>query len=239
MRSHVVVVIPHGSRMIVKSGDKIKKGEKLSESWASENEVIPVASLLGVSPQKTPKYLVKKIGEKVSEGEIIAQKKDLFSSVAIKSPTDGQIAEINLKDGSLIVSAGIGTEGIVSPVSGVINDAVRGKIEIEFEGESFEGEEGGGQEAFGEMVYLPGKKINVLDEIPDVDGKIVFGMEITEAASAKLDAMGGVGLIFHKNTEEVYSPYIRVKEDVMDRLKSDVGKTVYLYPDSKKIVVPK
>jgi hypothetical protein len=73
--------------------------------------VVPVARLLGIEPADLPGAMLRKVGDKVRNREVIAKAvKGLYGQKEYEAPTDGVIEEISDKSGRIIIREEFGKE---------------------------------------------------------------------------------------------------------------------------------
>jgi len=106
MSSTVHYSLPDNSLLLVKSGDEITPKTVIAKSDITfSDENIAIADILHIKPSQIFKYLKAGIGESVMKGQIIAEKKSLFSSSIIKSPFTGKLKNVDLKKGILTIKS--------------------------------------------------------------------------------------------------------------------------------------
>ena len=102
MSTIITLPISPSAKILVGVGERISSKTILAKfSQAHEAETIHLAKLLSVGNSKISQYLKKKIGEKITAGEVIAQKKGFFSSTVVKSPISGKLVDLDLSKGTL------------------------------------------------------------------------------------------------------------------------------------------
>ncbi|OGG27014.1 hypothetical protein A2960_02615 [Candidatus Gottesmanbacteria bacterium RIFCSPLOWO2_01_FULL_39_12b] len=240
MKSSIQLPITSGMKILVSEGDKIDINTVLAEIKTSDqNKMIQLSKLLNIKADQIPKYLVKIIGDEVNEGEIIAQKKGLFSNYIIKSPLTGKIKEIDLKAGTMTLIDRESKEinKLYSPVSGRVAVIEKANLSISIDGEVFKGKDGSGQDCLGELVYLPGENLSALDINHEVSKKIVLCQGLYEEGIVKLDVLEAKGIILKKKLDDIPIPWIQISEEVFSKLTEYAGKTILLWPKIKQIVV--
>src|SRR4030042_2983341 len=86
----------------VSANDNVLKGQVIaSKSNVGEDEIINLSKLLGVSPLKIGKYLLKNPGDKILKNEIIAAKKGLIGTgrKRVVSPVTGTLFKVEENSG--------------------------------------------------------------------------------------------------------------------------------------------
>lgn len=131
--------LPKKGKIIVSPGDKIEKDDILAEYHENLPVHIDLGKILKIPPRHVYETLIKKPGQEISEGEIIAQKKTLFGKRVAKSPINGLIMGLEEKSGVLEVETQGKSRKLMSPVSAIVDDVVPGKtVVLDFTGESFD-----------------------------------------------------------------------------------------------------
>ena len=244
MKTIIRLPIPSQAKVLVEIGDKISLKTCLVEAdLRSGEEIIPLASLLHISPSRIPQYLKKAIGEEVQNGDLLAEKRSLFISSAVKSPLKGKIKEIDLKMGTLTLVytdlSGITEKRrrISSPVAGKISAIDKNGIDIEVEGHVLRAIKGEGEEVTGDLDYISGSETDIFDIDSEVNEKIVFCRGLPEEGVVKLEVLGAAGCIIQKAGNNLSLPWVEVNEEVAKKLGSYQGKKIWLRPKEKEIVV--
>jgi hypothetical protein len=215
------ISIPPKFKVVVKKGSSLSKGALLAEIPREKIPHIALHDLLNVNPAEIRKYLVKKVGEEVAKGEIIAKKRGVFSTTQIKSPVEGIFSIIESMPGFIEIRTKKSGK-IVSPVAGIVNSKTDKSIIIETEEEALAGENGEG-DSRGELIRLDNAN-NLFKIGKSVDKKIVFGKELTATSVAKIKVLGGVGVVITKKIDGLNLPYIIVRDVV--KLDNFIGEVV-------------
>ncbi|MCX6654317.1 MAG: hypothetical protein NTY03_04250, partial [Candidatus Bathyarchaeota archaeon] len=98
--------LPIKGSTLVTIGDKVSHDTILAEGFISGDPIIinPI-NYLDCEPQKIKSYMLKKVGEKVKKGEILAKSSfllGLFKNVCV-SPIDGTVEFISDVSGQIII----------------------------------------------------------------------------------------------------------------------------------------
>ncbi len=89
----------------VKEGDKVEAESVVAHCEVSAGQrLVKVAHVLGVSRKSVKKYLLRSVGDRIYQGEIMARKKGVFGlgKNELRSPVDGVITDID-QNGDIIV----------------------------------------------------------------------------------------------------------------------------------------
>lgn len=195
--------LPMPGEVLVKKGDILKAEDIVARTELPGNvQPINVAGLLSAPPEDVPILMIKKVGENVKEGEIIAQSKGFFGlfKSTVKAPADGIIESISNITGQVIlreppipveVNAYVdGTVVEVVPNEGVIMETVAGFVQGIF---------GIGGERIG---YIKPLVKNPEDELtpdlitPDCKDKVLIGGSFVSCEALKKAAsVGAAGVV--------------------------------------------
>lgn len=98
--------LPIPGEVLVEEGQEVDfKTIVARTELAGEPEIIKVAILLGIEPEDIPQYMMKKVGEEVKEGEIIAHYRAFFGLIKryVASPVDGIVESISDITGQVVI----------------------------------------------------------------------------------------------------------------------------------------
>jgi len=239
MKTTIKLPVPTGARILVNCGDKISDKTVLIESFLEQEEkIIPLAEILQIPPGNIPKFLKKAIGAQVKKGDLLAEKKNFLVSFRLESPDDGKIKEIDLKNGTMILltgNASVSRKKITSPLGGKITAVGKNYLDLEIEGQSYPGLKGGGNEAVGELYFEKDLKFHDID--CQIEDKIIFCQSMSEEMMVKLEVLEAAGCIIQKANVNFTLPWIQVDENVTEKLSREKGKTVWLRPEEKEIII--
>lgn len=223
----------------VKIGDKINEKTAVCQSVSANDTVIHLNHLLKVKQETIPKYLKISIGQAIHKDNILAEKKSLFSTLTVRSPHDGELKEINLKDGTLIISRKETKlkEKQTIPVKGIVKDINHDHIEIEIEGVKVKGKKGGGSNQVGELFFIAGDSPSFLDIDAEVEERIVLVKQLTANTMVKIDALGALACITEKVGEQMTLPYLVVEADSFLALKKHHSERAWLRPENLEVII--
>ncbi len=115
--------LPIPGEVCVEVGDNVSYDTIVARAQIKGNpEVVKAALLLGVAPEELPKYVTKKIGDKVNANEMFAAKNAFFDAIKkrVTSPVEGTVESISKVTGQVIV------RGLPVPVE--VDAYVPGKV---------------------------------------------------------------------------------------------------------------
>ncbi|MBS7620256.1 hypothetical protein KEJ21_06405, partial [Candidatus Bathyarchaeota archaeon] len=98
--------LPIPGEVFVKVGDTVDYNTIVARAQIrGDPEIVKAAIMLGVEAEDLPRYVKKKIDERVSKGEVIAAYNALFGLIKkqVVSPVDGTIESISNVTGQIIV----------------------------------------------------------------------------------------------------------------------------------------
>ncbi len=195
--------LPIKGKVIVEKGQKVSGDDVVARTELPGNvTTLNIAGILSIPPEDIKNYMLKKEGDEVKKGEIIAQSKGLFGlfKTTVESPIDGTIESISSITGQVIlreypqpieIKAYIdGTIKTVLPEEGVIVETWASLIQGIF---------GFGGERRGYIKVVVSSPDEVLTEnhiTPDMKGcLIVGGSLVTTQAIKKALSIGVKGVV--------------------------------------------
>ncbi len=187
----------------VKLGDKVRARDVVARTFLP-GDVTPVnmASKLGCNPSEVHNLTLKKEGDEIKKGELLAESGGLFGLFKSKviSPIDGSIEIISRITGQVQLRGEPRPVSIDAYIDGKVTAVHENEgVDIEATGSFIQGIIGIGGEAFGEIIIRVGGTDEELtpDKIDDgCKGKIVVGGSyVTHAALKKAAAAGVSGVV--------------------------------------------
>lgn len=241
--------MPGNGVLLIKKGDKVARDGKLAEFEEEITAQIPLLKHIKAKPQELKKYLLKKVGDKISAGEIIAQKKNIFSKKSFKSPVKGVIKAYDEEKGILTVAVQSLKHTLKSPVAAVINDIDENTIILDYKGSVYQGKEAGGGKV-GTVYILSGRNENV--EIVKINKNmehgILVGYRWSAAAVNKAFVFdcGVVGVEFEENMQKITAnkylaetplSYIIVGRDCFEEIIKYNNATATIIGSERKLII--
>src|SRR3989338_8748127 len=126
-------VIPGVGTPLVKVAEKVEPADIIARYEASSGQrLVKLASVLKVHGRSVQKYLVKRIGDRIYRGEVIALRKGFLgmSKKMVISPADG-ILDSLLPDGSVMIKFLPTPRKLASAVSGTVRVVIPHSITIQ------------------------------------------------------------------------------------------------------------
>lgn len=236
----------------VKAGDSVSAGQLLAErSIAGSDHEIHIAKLLEIPSQIAYKYLVKRPGDRVSEGALVAVKKGALGIGGKKaiSPVDGTVFKFENETGILTVrsSAESETESLFSPVDGEVLLCDNEKIALRTQKGVISALEVLGEGNFeGELYTVKDEQVNPTELKSDLKDKVVAGKSFDREALAKSIGLGAAGIIANiikeNDLNDLKSKLIKIpifiidEENIENIIKSD-GRKIYLETEKKTLIL--
>ncbi len=215
--------LPNNSTIKVKDGDIVSPSDILAETKPSAGfHIINAAVILGIPAKNLKQYVVRKEGEKIYKGEIVAEKTKILSKETTKvtAPVDGIIQSINDTNGQVLLKMTRKHELIPTGVWGKVVEIKDSTIKIETQVIEVEGRAGRGFERNGaiKIIASPYEVIREYMINEDHAGKIIVGGSmLTREAITKCINMGVSGCIVGGID---YKDILSVQKD------SDIGFTM-------------
>jgi len=194
-------ILPLKGEVVVNKGDKVKPDDIVARTHLpGPVEPINVANILGIPPEDIEDAMLKKKGEAVEEGEIIAMAKSFFGLFKSKCPAkiSGTVESISHVTGQVLLRG--------APIPVTVKAYITGEVVEVFEkegvaistwGSFIQGIFGIGGETHGEIKVVVPDNTTVLED-KHIDesckGKVLIGGSLVTAdalkKAAKVDAAG-------------------------------------------------
>src|SRR3990172_13382322 len=142
----------------VKVNDKVEAESVIARCVVSAGQrLVKVANILGVSRHTVKNYLLRNVGDRIYQGEIIARKKGVLGvgKNELKSPVDGVITDVD-KNGDLLVKFLPMPVRLVAGASGLISSIREDSITVRTFGTEITGAAGLGKSREG-IIKIIGK----------------------------------------------------------------------------------
>jgi len=196
-------ILPLRGEVLVKKGDYVNFDTIVARAFApGDPEIINAAAKLGVAKVSLPLYMQKKIGDEVSEGELIAQNIIFFGLIKrrIYAPFNGTIEHISDISGRVIVRGALIPVEVAAYIPGQVIEVMPDQgVTVETAASFIQGIFGIGGESYGEihMAVESGDEPLTPDTIySEHKGKIlVGGSYVTADAMRKAAELGVVGIV--------------------------------------------
>jgi len=194
--------LPIFGDVFVKEGDVVDYELIVARTEISgDPDIVKMAILLGVEPEDLSRYMVKKLGDQVEEGELLASYTALFGLIKkrVESPKSGTIESISDITGQVIIRG--------SPIPVYIDAYIPGKVVevlpregavIETNAAFIQGIFGIGGEIHGEIRMAVDRPDKVLSEdliTPEDKGAVLIGGSMVTMGALKKSVEIGVSCI--------------------------------------------
>ncbi len=148
--------LPRGSMPRVLAGQNVKSNEVLAVAEvAHEHRILNIAKTLGVEPRRIISFLVKREGDAVLAGDLIAAKRKFLRKIKVTSPIDGTI--IYIEEGQMLIEGKRTRLEVEATIPGkVVNIEAEKYIEIETTGALLQIAWGHGDFVWGTLKVMDG-----------------------------------------------------------------------------------
>lgn len=177
-------------KLAIKVGESVGFDTPLYQNKEKSEERIEVAELLSIHPKKIFQHLKKNVGDLIATGDLLAEKKSFFSDKKVTSHIEGVITEIDHVEGIVLIETQKEATSqqrcyFAGHVVEVSKKHVQIKVgkHIEFEAKYIERD-------FGGMIWLLSDQ-----SAKNVEYPVGIAERATEYEVAKLEALGGTGLV--------------------------------------------
>ncbi|MEX0616915.1 MAG: hypothetical protein WD231_03855 [Candidatus Woykebacteria bacterium] len=177
-------------------GDEVNPESIIGHCEVSAGQrLVKIAHELGVSGSSVKKYLLRKLGDRIYRGEIIARRGLIFGvgKKEVKSPADGVINEVDT-NGDLIVNFMPTTVRLVAGAKGQVTKVGQESIFIKTGGTKISGVSGVGREREGLVKIIAQPHEFVIPQMitGDCAGKILVGGSLLERSTIEKAVTIGV-----------------------------------------------
>jgi hypothetical protein len=250
------VLLPEGYTSKVSVNDKLAAGDVIAISTfknkSALESTINVAFYFNISPQDISKILKKNLGDAISEGEVLAEKKGGLgkSSKKLISQFSGTVSKIDQTNGDVGISNALGEteketlETIISPVDGIVDFCNNEKIVIKTDRDTILATDGLGLEAEGEVIFLG--KLEETELNSEMTGKIILAESIDRISLFKAIGLDAIGIVIKSlegtdfidlEQKRITMPVMVVSEEDYKKLVKADKKKLYLVGKDKTIVI--
>jgi hypothetical protein len=180
--------LPRGSVPRVLAGQNVKATEILAVAEAAcEHRILNIAKMLGVEPRRIISFLIRREGDNVLAGDLIATRRKFLRKIRVTSPIDGSI--IHIEEGQMLIEGKRTRIEVEATTPGkVINIEPEKHIEIETTGALIQIAWGCGDFVWGTL--------KVMDDDPSIE---------TNPDQFSIDHRGAIVAIGSPLTEEFLS----------------------------------
>ncbi|NOZ87751.1 MAG: hypothetical protein GXP49_16125 [Deltaproteobacteria bacterium] len=165
--------LPLKGDVLCQPGDRVMPNQVIARARLP-GRIIPfsISRSLGVAPSRLAEYLLKKKGDKVDAGEVIAKRSSflkVFSAQAV-SPAKGTLLSVSPLTGQALIQAPFKPVEVMAFLRGTVIEVIpeRGAL-IEGYAGLVQGAFGLGKETYGELLPIVDSPEQVLNETPGID----------------------------------------------------------------------
>ena len=195
--------LPLEGEVLVETGATVKAEDIVAKADLPGNvQLLNVANLLSVPPEEIAEYILKPIGETVSEDEIIATTKGLFGlfKSQARSPINGTIESISDVTGQVILREPPIPVELKAYTDGTVTETIpKEGVTVETYGTYIQGIFGVGGETVGNLVIVansPSEELTTEQILPEHKGNILVGGSLVKTdAIQKAVKLGIHGII--------------------------------------------
>lgn len=239
MTQLLIFKIPKNGKIFVRKSDHVEPGTILAEGKdEGEKETLAIANALKISPDQIFKVLLKKLGDKVYQGEVIAKRAAFLKKTVLKSPINGRIVEVSKSIGEIALAPKKKRAVVKSTVQGLVKEIGKEEIKIEFDGLSFLAKKGEGVKVAGVIQNLP-PQVSIFDLTYQVKERILVSFEFSLPVVTKAWALEAAGLVA-KDFSDVCNPplpYLTLSKKDIKALRGYQGKRAILDPEQNLLTV--
>ncbi len=184
----------------VKVEDKVEAESVVAHCEVSAGQrLVKIAHVLGVGRRSVKQYMLRSVGDRIYQGEIIARKKGVFGvgKNELRSPVDGVITEID-QNGDILVKFLPMPVRLVAGAPGMVSNVREDSVTVRTFGTEIKGTVGLGKSREGviKIIGKPGDFIIPQRLDSSCQGKIVVGgAHLDRASIEKALTLGVKGIV--------------------------------------------
>lgn len=195
--------LPLKGEVLVEAQSKVQWDDVVARTYLpGAVEMVNVANKLGLEPREVPECMLRKVGDEVKRGELLARSKGFFGlfKSTLDSPIDGTVEYISDKTGQVTLRAPKTPVEVKAYVEGLVEEVLPQEgVIIKTFGTFIQGIFGIGGETSGELVVVsddPGRPMDPGDVRPEHEGKVLVGGSlVTNPVIQKALEVGVNGII--------------------------------------------
>jgi transcription antitermination factor NusG len=196
-------ILPLKGDILVRVGEKVKPDTVVARTLLPGNvEPFNVANILGIPPEDIMYHMLRKEGEKVKQGEVIAKSKSFFGlfSSECKSKAEGMVESISSVTGQVLIRGNPIPVEIKAYLEGEVMEVYeREGVAVSTWGSFIQGIFGIGGETHGEICVVTKDNTEILtDKLIDKNCKdkvVVGGSLVTADAIKKAISVEAKGIV--------------------------------------------
>ncbi len=221
---HARRVLPIPGEVLVKAGQQVTAGDSVARTLL-EGDATPmkVANLLGAQPAELAALMLKRVGDVVKTGDLIAKSKGIFGMMRteVKAAADGRIESISDTTGLVLIRGASQPVEVKAYVAGIVHEVIPEEgVVVQNEVALVQGIFGIGGESFGPLRAVCAKPDQPLDaaQIPvDARGQVLVGGARMTAASIRAAQKAGAAAVISGGIDD---------QDLKELLGYDLGVAI-------------
>ena len=226
--------LPLPGEILVKNGTKVTAEEVVARTNLPGNvQTLNIAGLLGVLPDEIEEAMLKKVGDKISRHEIVAQNKGFFGifKSQARSPIDGTIESASKITGQVILREPPIPVEVIAYIDGEVVEVIKNEgVSVKTSGSFIQGIFGIGGEIIGNLAMAVDKPETTLTakEINESfkDQIIIGGSVATYDALEQARNVGVKGIVVGGIEDETLKKFMGYDIGVAITGHENVGLTV-------------
>lgn len=195
--------LPLRGEVLVSPGDRVRRDQVVARAQLpGEVTLLNLVNRLGIAPEELPRYMLKKEGEGIVEGEPLAETRPLIRwfKTVVKSPVTGIVESISPVTGQVMLRHPPRPVEVLAYVDGTVLEVFPGEgVRLETCGAFVQGIFGVGGEGWGMLRVIADRPDQVLEVGqlgPECAGQIVVGGSLlTYPVIEQARRMKAVGVI--------------------------------------------
>lgn len=197
------------AKILIKKGKLVKVGDVLALKQRKITKKIAFPFWLRSGLGTWAKGGKKIVGERVEVEGVLFEKVGFpRQKLTWISPVKGEIISLSEEKGYLEILIGQEEEKLISPVSGTVAQATKGKIEITFLAQEFLGEGFGEGVGWGKLTALEDNPLSSLNS--EHKGQVLVVEEISGSLAGKGAALGVAAFISFQKLPDLQDPSLPV-----------------------------
>ena len=191
--------LPLEGEVLVETGATVKAEDVVAKADLPGNvQLLNVANLLSIPPEEIAEYMLKPVGEAISEDEIIATTKGIFGlfKSQARSPIDGTIEAISDVTGQVILREPPVPVEVKAYTDGTVTETVPNEgVTVETYGTYIQGIFGVGSETVGNLTVVAASPSDALTAeliLPEYQDNILVGGSLVTTEAIQTAIQNGV-----------------------------------------------
>lgn len=196
-------ILPLPGTVLARTGDRVTSATVVARAeLPGRVHVVNLVNQLGILPEDLPDYMIKREGEKIERGEVLAETKPLIKwfKTDVRSPVTGTVETVSTATGQVILREPPRPVELFAYLDATVTEVFPGQgVRVETTCAFIQGIFGIGGETWGEVVLVTPSPEEELTEsllTPTHAGKIVVGGAFAGAdVLARAKAVGVKGIV--------------------------------------------